>query len=568
MEEKLLAILEEENNGDINSLFTIDSDEIDFDMIPKKSDLKKNRRSGVIKKKSVLDLSESDKIEKDDTKCFFVDSESEIPKVETKVVINTQGAEEIDYDNNSDVFFHEEENNDECVGGIEDNHNIGNEFVTEFSFADGSRRYSSPDIITKDDKSKIHKILKSPQDKTKSQKSEMNEGLTKGMDISQKYLSKTPKINRFAAQNSPRRSSSVIYSSHSKNMHKSPLMVKFSTGITPPSKNIEDMTSIELVEHTLSSYLERILREASRIFLDELNYLMNDALSYEKMITSFTSDLNKDIKHIINDIYADGPSLKDISKRLTIQIGDQISNAKKLLSSADDLPNKQGNETLLDLNSYISKSTKNIREISNSSLPDVKREAFTLSFVQDSEIDFSQKMSQLKSLLDKLESRRLQLDFEYDFLSKQSSRFKQMQISYREKLSNIFNNNDNFRTARYVKDLNKSIKYMIKDVKKSITENPIDIALLTERVHHKVNEVNMLNNSMIIKNENLLHKISMSYVDERASSVITPLDISIISNDNLNSTRNDVVANVRQRLEKLKRRSSSHNNSQSLSFML
>ena len=28
------------------------------------------------------------------------------------------------------------------------------------------------------------------------------------------------------------------------------------------------------------------------------------------MITSFTFDLNKDLKHIINDIYSDVPSLK------------------------------------------------------------------------------------------------------------------------------------------------------------------------------------------------------------------------------------------------------------------
>ena len=126
-----------------------------------------------------------------------------------------------------------------------------------------------------------------------------------------KSFVKNPKISKFAATNLSIKSSSVIYSSYSINIHKSTLMVKFSTVTTPPSKNIEDMTSIELVEHILSSCLERISREANRIFLDELNYLMNDALSYKKkMITSFTFDLNKDLKHIINDIYSDVPSLK------------------------------------------------------------------------------------------------------------------------------------------------------------------------------------------------------------------------------------------------------------------
>lgn len=57
----------------------------------------------------------------------------EIPKVESKIVINTQETEEIDWIIIAMFIFHEEENNGKCAGGVKDNHNIGSEFVTELS---------------------------------------------------------------------------------------------------------------------------------------------------------------------------------------------------------------------------------------------------------------------------------------------------------------------------------------------------------------------------------------------------------------------------------------------------
>lgn len=47
----------------MNLLFTTYSDKINFVIIPKKTDLKRSKRRDIIKRKSVLDLSESDKIE-------------------------------------------------------------------------------------------------------------------------------------------------------------------------------------------------------------------------------------------------------------------------------------------------------------------------------------------------------------------------------------------------------------------------------------------------------------------------------------------------------------------------
>ena len=578
-DDELLAMLAESDDN-----FNISSDEINFDDIPKKSDLKKKKDRP--KMKMILP-SDSD----DDP--FTIEEPSVSNKTQSKTQnIQKETKQEQQKENNT-------QNSKKEIDIIDD------DFDDIFCQTSGASMMSeSPSK----DKGKSEKEKESPPN-SKPQKRQRRSSILPVLDIfgtdtfgtlsspqnnedKKQNNNKENQENESETNKDQERSTTLIMhddivqnsvdtnKSNQKANEKQKTYVSYKQNIqnqeeekhfvpkyveTKPSKPIDKMSPIESFEYSLLTYLERSTKDVSKSFIDEFSFLLGQAASYESTISQFLSDLNADVKKIVLEESTQIQPLPDARNDIYNTINDQFAQLSK------QIPQNEGKRESIDtysqLNSSISQSHDNFSAKCTPILIELQQEVMLAT--QDDQNDnkaIRETLEKQKHILAELEAYSYQQDLEQEYLSKEVQRLKQMQVAYHEKTLNMLsheNNDENKSFTNEIEALIEELNHSTNDV-----QDP-SIQSYQEAIDQRIRELSDLNNDLISSTERIWHKVGMGMMSndeplymqqnpqqqqQQQQQYFQYTPNTSMLQENRFDTRNEIVANVRERLELLRRK--------------
>ncbi|EAY14249.1 hypothetical protein TVAG_486920 [Trichomonas vaginalis G3] len=321
-----------------------------------------------------------------------------------------------------------------------------------------------------------------------------------------------------------------------------------------PSKLYNQMSPIEAFEYSLVSYLERASQDATHSFLDEFKFQLNQAASYENIISTFLSDLNGDIKRIVTEESASQPQPDSLTELNNI-INEQFAQISKQIPHLET--KKENTEPYSVINNQINTTIEDFSAKCTPLLMDLKKEVLQQNSTYFDGTEASkEKVLQQKKLLSDLETYSYQQDVEQEYLAKRVQRLKQQQVAFHEQSLSVF-----------TKDTDDEEKVISGDLESLVDElqhynnNDNDIIFdgYSDSIDQKIRELINLNSTLIGATERILHLPMQAHPEmtmpmPQPSAQSSFIQSSSFLNDSHMEYRNEVVANVRERLENLRRK--------------
>lgn len=520
-DEQLLAMLAGSDDG-----FSIDSDEINFDSIPKKSDLMKKK-----KEKSKIKMilpSESD----DDP---FTLDEPPPPKkaepVKKKITIDANFDDV--FCKNSDSFDLEIESESAKVTN-EDKSAKSPQTNTEIP---KTEQIIKPEPVKQQETNQTQQIpVQQPEVKAEPNFSIVQEQKP-SVAVQQK-----PSI--IIQQNIPEMTQ-VIQTVQTQQIPKTYVETK-------PSKPVEQMSPAELFEYSLLTYLERSTRDVSKTFIDEFSFLMNQATSYDSTVSNFLSDLNSEVKKIVIEEAGQIPPFPDTVNDIQSLINDQFAQISKQLPQGDGT--KESLDTYNQLNTSINDKMDDFSAKCSPLLTELKQEvASILPNDDNSNFLIKETLQKQKQIMSDLEAHSYMQDLEQEYISRDVQRLKQMQVAYHEKAMSMLTN----ETQDEPKSFQGDIEALIDELSHNPSDSP-DAALenYQKAIDQKIRDMIDLNNELLMISERICHRTSTPYVNDHVITYQQPqlMQSNYLPQDTRNEPKNEIVANVRERLESLRKR--------------
>lgn len=486
MDEKLLAMLAEDDST--LDAFNIDSDDIDFDAIPKKSDLNKK------------------KINRKPIKCV-------IPS-----------------DSESDPFTIEQQPADppakqppkQPATITADSLNEFSTFNDDLLFSDDAKKPAKPD----------------PPKKSNEKQPEV------------KILDNTPKQTIIEQKEIPKPQPIQNTTPTMNTIDQRP---KWQAQPQPKPK---PTTPIEAFEYSLISYLEKASQDATHSFLDEFKFQLNQAATYENIVSSFLSDLSSDIKKIVAEESVQLPQQQYTLNEVNSIINDQFTQISKQLPRSE--PKKETAESYTMLNTQINSTIEDFTTKCTPLLMDLKKEVLqsTSAYFDGSEPN-KEKLAQHKKVISDLETYSYQQDIEQEYLAKRVQRLKQQQVAFHEQTLSIFTKD----TDEDEKFINGDLESLVDELQRfNNNDNDVVFDGYNDSIEQKIRELINLNSTLIGATERILHippqqaVISMPMQMPVPSQQSSFLQSSSFLSESHLGDRNEIVANVRERLENLRRK--------------